>query len=282
MAGRFNELASWLVNIDDKRIEVVIVHDVGDDTTECELHLLLSAARIKQIKCISGRFGSPGSARNRGFADTRGKWVMFVDSDDVPDVKNVLDAIEVEKRNPDAIVGRYLTYDRVNSKMTQCVPWRSCYEQLALNPGVWRIVFLREAIERLTFTNLLMAEDQIFLAQFNPSTRKMVFVNDNFYTYYVGDAKQATRNPKSLADLSKAMQLTAALVRSRDREEIQFLGILMNRQLVTSLRRAPFVTKLRSLSIYVGLIIRVGPHRAVILTKKFFMIFTYLRSTNAD
>ena len=141
---------------------------------------------------------------------------MFVDSDDVPDVKNVLDAIEVEKRNPDAIVGRYLTYDRVNSKTTQCAPWRSCYEQLALNPGIWRIVFLREAIERLTFTNLLMAEDQIFLAQFNPGTRKMVFVHDNFYTYYVGDSKQATRNPKSLADLSKAMQLTAALVRSRD------------------------------------------------------------------
>ena len=82
MAGRLNNLSSWLCEALDFDVEVRLVHDFHDEDTSREVQELLRKLNNKNIIFLEMKFGSPGLARNHGLKDANSKWVMFVDSDD--------------------------------------------------------------------------------------------------------------------------------------------------------------------------------------------------------
>lgn len=202
MSGKLANLASWLPVAARNDIQVVLVHDDQDDKTGEELRNLLESLDSKNIKMLELKAGSPGLTRNFGFPYVQTKWVMFWDSDDLPFVDNALNAIAEVDDHVDVICCQYISSsDSFSLKESKTYDKK----QLALNPGIWRLILKRELLERRTFTDLLMGEDQVFLLEIGLYSSRIKFSNACTYNYFVGNQSQATRNKKSINDLRRAI-----------------------------------------------------------------------------
>ena len=97
MAGKLDILHSWLSQTYKYPMEVILVHDFKDLATGAELSLMLDTICNSQIKLFTVEFGSPGLSRNFGLSKAGGSWIVFWDSDDLPNVNVVLQMLLSEK-----------------------------------------------------------------------------------------------------------------------------------------------------------------------------------------
>jgi glycosyltransferase involved in cell wall biosynthesis len=87
--------------------EIIIVDDGSNDGSGIRLDSLYSGNKL--IKIIHQENLERGAARNRGFRESSGEYVVFLDSDDrlLPDHLNVLHNNIVLQGNPDFIATKY-------------------------------------------------------------------------------------------------------------------------------------------------------------------------------
>jgi hypothetical protein len=86
--------------------------------------------------------------------------------------------------------------------------------ELALNPGIWRIIFKSDLVRYSHFEDYQMAEDQDFLARIFTSQTKCIFTPEVFYTYVKHNQGQQTKSKVAIRDLSKSIpRLSILLVR---------------------------------------------------------------------
>ena len=55
---------------------------------------------------------------------------------------------------------------------------------VALNPGIWRMIFRKEILDCMQFQEIYMGEDQIFLFELRIWEKKVVLVEDSGYIYH--------------------------------------------------------------------------------------------------
>lgn len=241
MGGKLHFVRNWVENISaNSQIEIILVHDISDDLTGKEL--LDISNTYPNTRMIEGRFGNPGTARNAGLEICLGKWVVFWDSDDEPNVQNFLLTLAMmEHLQFDIVVAAYALCDEISHVRSKSNPWSQetarDYQSLALNPGIWRIIFSRETLEGIRFNPLRMAEDQIFICEALSQARNVRFVDNLNYTYFLGSTQHLTRNAGALQDLLPAFRITKELlVKNKSRELTRFLNIVAARQLISGLR----------------------------------------------
>jgi glycosyltransferase involved in cell wall biosynthesis len=201
MAGKLDFFKSWVIQAQLHSIFLVIVHDWRDENTESELIAFLATIDSDRFVFLSSEYGSPGSARNAGMKIMKGQWLTFWDSDDLPDLENVMRAIRQSQIGDEVLVGSFQRIDsacKVLSSESMDLDWR---KSVARNPGLWRMIFRKEIVGQVAFTNSLMAEDQLFLIKYRIFDRQIRIFNENFYSYQVMQQDQATRNRRSLLDL---------------------------------------------------------------------------------
>jgi hypothetical protein len=189
MAGRLRELETWLRQSEGLPIEVMIIHDMQDEGTGKDLRILIDRYKSLNIVFLEGHFGSPGAARNEALALDLKKWVCFWDSDDLPHVENVLRAIREADPTDEILIGNYSIIN--TDKLTNHFHHNNL-DIVALNPGLWRMVFRSEIIGTLRFAPYRMGEDQLFLVKLNFGSRKVKFSKDIFYSYFRGHPNQLT------------------------------------------------------------------------------------------
>lgn len=186
-------LEKWISEA-DKLIEVIIVHDYRDQQTLEELTIL---SRKYGFEIINGVYGSPGAARNAGLQKASKNWTIFVDSDDVPEMSHFIKMIQnAENQRCEISAGSYSVKDsKTELKLWQSIVPKDLRKQVkyfGTDPGIWRYAFKRSLISNITFPNLSMAEDIVFLS-FVHTKKPSIFVSEDIvYNYYRNDPRQLT------------------------------------------------------------------------------------------
>jgi hypothetical protein len=239
MSGQLENLESWLRILNRHTVQVVLVHDVRDQETGIELSNLVSKINNPAIELYEGKFGSPGATRNFGIEKCKGDWLSFWDSDDRPNVKAAVSACHFQSDSIDVIIGAYQIQQVAPGNLISKPKQIGSYLEIANDPGLWRCIFKRKSIENLRFEHFLMAEDQIFLLQYDFSNRLITFSQAVFYTYFAGNPAQATRNVESLRDLNKSISLISSRMGNfTGNQSIIALTMLLN-QTLTGLKNLP-------------------------------------------
>jgi glycosyltransferase involved in cell wall biosynthesis len=248
MAGRLQLFEAWVGKLSaNPQIEVIIIDDYSNEATSTELKAICK--RYNNLIFIEGNFGNPGSARNAGLEICQGKWVIFWDSDDEPNVENFLELLRSnEELNPDICFGMYKTFNENSKQISESPAWsldtKRDLSTVARNPGIWRIVFARDLIEGMRFEPLRMAEDQIFICEAILRARKLVFADRQIYTYFTGSINHLTKNSAALQDLLPAFKKTTEILKSSTVEIAPFLSLMAAKQMISGGRYGNLRTRL--------------------------------------
>lgn len=245
MAGRLENLESWLEVAKYLPVQVILVHDKQDDATGLELKELVNKLSSENIKLIEGFYFSPGLARNEGIRIAKGEWICFWDSDDVPEIRTVVEILKAEKNTAtECLVSSFKSVDELTGQTKITEVGFSLSKELSKSPGIWRFYFKRKSLGNITFTNLRMAEDQIFLAEFLSRSRVLLTKQVVTYTYYFGSKEHLTSNKTAKQDLSKATNLMLEVLKKENLSSKKIIMSMYIRQLISGLRYGNSKTKL--------------------------------------
>jgi glycosyltransferase involved in cell wall biosynthesis len=248
MNGNLTILKSWISKISNFPLRVILIHDFQDESTAFELKELAAEHLGLDIIQISGSFGSPGAARNSALSLVDSEWVAFWDCDDSPLLNEIFNAIYNSDSSVEILVGGFITRNIDGSLTSKRHSTNPSAKSVSINPGVWRMVFKSELVANLKFDELMLAEDQLYLSKMNFVTRKVKYISNPFYEYYMGGVNQLTKNPLFLKDLIVASdEIIKELSNVLTNEQMVFNLTLVLRQQTTVLKKGDHRLKLRSI-----------------------------------
>jgi glycosyltransferase involved in cell wall biosynthesis len=215
MAGELQNLKNWVNTSLGLDVKVLLIHDFQDEATSLELNHFVNSLNTQQVLLIEKYSGSPGITRNIGIANIDTDWCCFWDADDFPDILKTLLIIEQSRARAEVIISNFAINNLDKIKIEKHY---SSLDQVAINPGIWRMIFRSTLIKNHAFGSLLMGEDQIFLLEIGLSELSIEFSNEVNYTYFKGHQFQLTsdKRNKFAAD--------------------RFLGIIFTRMFITSIK----------------------------------------------
>jgi len=179
-----------------KDFELLIINDGSTDST---LEIINEfALKDNRIKAFSIKNSGPSAARNFGINESKGKYLMFLDSDDTFS-KNALDKVCSNlKDNPDMLIfGFYINnisknqiYEHnaksvfFNVKNDLDKNFGDLYEKNQLNP-VWNKAILTSVVKNnmITFEDYRYGEDRIFVFDCLCFCNNVKVVDDLLYNY---------------------------------------------------------------------------------------------------
>jgi glycosyltransferase involved in cell wall biosynthesis len=256
MAGRMENLESWLSTSTDLPLNIVIVHDIQDSFTAEELKELVEKYNNLEIEVIEGTYGAPGIARNAGLNNPLANWTCFWDADDLPNPREALEAIAQADAQTEVIIGNFT----VNSSQgTKIFEHQSQMEVVALNPGLWRMIIRSSILEGLSFSSARMGEDQLFLIDLNLGSRQVHFSKKFIYQYFLGNPLQLTSNQDSIDEVEDALKLAGKRLRDNKKLKNEFSEIILMRLLTTTLKRTKGSSRIHLIIRHAGIIIHLNP-----------------------
>jgi glycosyltransferase involved in cell wall biosynthesis len=244
-------LVAWVGKLDPKYWEIVLVVDElrKDFSEQIDLWRSLDLKLVNKV--IRGKFGNPGDARNQGLMQATGRWVVFWDSDDIPNAAATLRMIqEAEKAGADVAIGSFKVMANGKVFIASSPSARNqmgLLRHLVKNPGIWRFCFLRESLNGVNFPSLRMGEDQIFLAMINFSRSRIFLSSEVIYEYHATNTNSLTNNNEAVSELERALYFLGNAVRLGKTNK---LGVyLLARMLITfviSVRRKKILTSYKT------------------------------------
>ena len=277
MKSRLGNLEEWISEAHSENIEIILIHDDQNDGTQEELEVILKKCHSNKIQLHQYRCGSPGIARNKGTSLARGEWIIFWDSDDIPNLKQVLNCMSsIDNSQIDLIIGSYSVKDNVTKEMYNVKQSNNLnISLLAINPGIWRYVFRRSLIMNNPFNSLLMGEDQIFLSLLPWGNMKIYKSNHNFYTYVVNQKDQAILNRLSQKDILKARRIVKKNFFSSSNSAKSFIAMLYLRQTITSFKIGNSIERTQTMLSYLKSLLNIHQYFNFYQFKSIIMLICY-------
>ena len=236
MAGRLQNLKSWLWGAKNFDVRVIIVHDIQDENTSVDLRKLIKEIGNKNISYFEMKYESPGLARNHGLVEANSEWIMFVDSDDFLDLEQVFDLIRKSPNSKQILIGSYAIANIAKPEALPEIKTTKTRFDLAMNPGLWRIILpLRTASEH-NFTPFRMGEDQEYLLGLDIFSKDLIFSNKVVYTYYTHNPTQLTANPQAISELGHIIPLTFSYLKKGSYRSGFYISVVLVRQIFTELK----------------------------------------------
>jgi CDP-glycerol glycerophosphotransferase len=194
--------------------EVIVVDDHSTDDSPAVVERLVAEhpddVRFIRLPQNSG----PGAARNVGIQQARGRFVTFLDSDDVLDEHACRNLVTMaEASGADMVVGRTVRHDVETGKEHSWMPWlvqrKVVYESLHEQPELLYDVLSTNKLYRLDFLireNLVFPEDRyyednVFSAHAYLTAKKIAVIPQRVYTWNV------ERKASSLSITNRAREL---------------------------------------------------------------------------
>jgi hypothetical protein len=240
MAGRLQNLSSWLLEAEASNLKIVLVHDVQDEETGNELEILVSKTRSVDVTLLSGFFGGPGAARNIGLSSVTTPWFAFWDSDDRPRVNAVLDMVSsADKSGKNLAIGEFQIRSAVSNKIESfsLTDGRKLISDIALNPGIWRMAFRTSNYVNFRFPNYRMGEDQCWLTNLIFDEDEVSLSHKIVYEYVVGNPFQLTSGSDSHIALTQTTNHLVKLLEESPPAGRELLSYLIMKQLFSFLKR---------------------------------------------
>lgn len=186
-------LCPILENITDD-IELIIVDDGSVDSS---LNVIMNVCgKRDNIIIISQDNGGVSSARNTGLSKARGKYVTFVDGDDLIDISALIKNYDLIRNNYELIIFGYETisndkvekyvYDEfIGSNIEELIDFSITYGRLNT---CWGKLFSLECINKYDCrfpTNIKIGEDQVFVFKFLNCINSYTISPDILYRYII-------------------------------------------------------------------------------------------------
>lgn len=246
--GRESNFQETLSKIDSDIVQLIVVFDNLDEKSQSRIVQILDVYPNLEPNLVKGNFGSPGAARNAGLEIARHDWIVFWDFDDLPNFHAVRNGIELAVlNNYDCVVGGYKTIRADQNGAEDSNHLNSNYlDQISFNPGIWRFAFSRKVISTYLFPEISMGEDQVFVGRIL-MTLPLILVSDQiFYSYFIGDENQVTRQKHLFSDLLISSELLLKELDNAQNVNKKFVSRLVLRQLMTAILRGNGKVKLLS------------------------------------
>ena len=281
MANKLGNLQTWLSKTTNKEVKILIVHDIADEPTSLELKKIVSKFSRLKIELIEKRLNSPGLARNLGLATVNYEWISFVDSDDLVDVTELLNMISKSPLDAEIVIGNYKVSSSKGTKSIKTSESIDPKMNVAMNPGIWRMIFRQEIIGVTRFSQYKMGEDQLFLLDIDFFRRNLFFSNLFPYTYFQNVEGQLTSDRQSVKDISKVIKETIQKFNKSDKSIQSYVGMITLRQMITEFK---FYVRNNFFRAFYKLIVNlklIRPQLMLTLLKSFFTLFLEMKKSNS-
>lgn len=198
-----------LWNMDSRmEFQFKLVHDSFLEECRGQCTRLLRIG--SNIEVICGRFGSPGLARNAGKELCRNEWLVFLDSDDIPNF-DLISKIQRDaaREGCNAFVGGFSEISSNGRSIESDKLSREKFNMiLAIKPGLWRFGFSNKLIKSIHFTHHRWGEDQLFLLNAVSKSEFSTYVADEcIYEYRNNGTNQISKNSRLVSDLAEVLQI---------------------------------------------------------------------------
>ena len=244
-----------IINLLHNTINEIHIIFVLDMDPEREAYARISIGELLSIHdldalILSVEERNPGGARNFGLTHTSSPFVAFWDSDDEPNQTRIIEAIKENKLSQykfDIIVGQYEIAENEDIKLISFDRDITPLD-LALDTGIWRMVFRREFLNGIVFPSLSMAEDQLFILRLLLKDPILKTSNATFYKYYKKSSSQLTSTRDAFSDIPLAMKLSASLIREvNTSKKFYLIRIFYLRQALSGLKNGKIKIKIKIL-----------------------------------
>ncbi len=206
--------------------EVIVVDDHSTDHTPAVVERLVAQnpgmVRYIRLPTNSGGCGAP---RNAGVSQARGRYVMFLDSDDTLDKHACRNMVAMaEESGADLVIGRCVRHDVATGKEHSWMPWlvqsKVVYESLRDQPELLYDVLSTNKLyrhdflvrENLVFVENRLYEDNLFSAHAYLTAKKIAIIPQRIYTWNIerkeGGAQSITNRARDLRNITDRIAIT--------------------------------------------------------------------------
>ena len=206
MGDYIKECLDKIIESDLSNYEIIIVNDGSYDNTENEV---LKYGDDQRIRYFYQNNSGVSAARNKGIEESIGKWIMFVDADDILDASELHVCMSCSSAINDTYdmicfrTSNMNNYGDLNVKKHEKLNYNIDLEDLIMSSlglkkndnmssfglaGPWSKLYKKEVImnKHLRFnTNIKMGEDQIFNLNYFKCIKQISFIDS--VVYYIRD-----------------------------------------------------------------------------------------------
>lgn len=217
-----------LINQTLKNVEFIFV---DDGSTDHSVEIIEEYRRKDdRIQLIRQQNQYAGVARNNGMKHAKGKYIIFLDSDDFFDKNMLRDAYHcAEKNQTEIVLFNYRTYSDTSKSYTNKLTTKQHFpkgvfsgEDLGenlytlCNAAPWNKLFLRAFVDshHLQFQPLKKCNDTYFVYMALALAERMIHINKCYINYRVGNQSslQGARNSERRTFIDCGMSLKKGLV----------------------------------------------------------------------
>ena len=224
-----------LVNQTLQDIEILCVDDGSTDSAP---QIIEKYAKMypDKIKTFHKENGGEFTTRNYGLQRAKGEYVTFVDTDDYVEPNWAEKLYTAAKENDaDLAVCGFERIDLETNKVvaTNMTNFGNTVKQinpkddfiLFINPAPWNKIYKREKIKDLEFLPFRGFNDTMFLASCYTRMKKIAFVPDVLYHYYLRyDSQIHTVNKQDVNNLKKyLLEVKQLYIKSGKYDEMKYL-----------------------------------------------------------
>lgn len=220
-------------------VEIIIVNDGSKDNTSRIGHEY--AEKYPDIiKVIDKENGGHGDAVNSGLAAASGKYFKVVDSDDwvkeesLHRILQVLRGFEEEGQQVDMLIANY-AYEKEGMENKKCIHYRNVLPQdeifhwsdighfhldqyILMHSVIYRTELLQLCQLRLPKHTFYV--DNIYVYYPLPHVRKMYYMDEDFYRYYIGREDQSVNEKVMIKRVDQQIFVTKKMIDMYQMKEI--------------------------------------------------------------
>ena len=212
-------------------VEILIVDDGSKDRT-AEIADAYERKYPDIIKAIHQENGGHGEAVNAGLRNATGLYYKVVDSDDWVDAqayRKILDTLKEQIGGPDTVdmVISNFIYDKVGQRRKKIMQYRSAFPNeeiftwdqvkklhkghyILMHSVIYRTKLLRECGMELPKHTFYV--DNLFVYQPLPSVKKMIYLDLNFYHYFIGREDQSVNEEVMIRRIDQQIRVNKIMI----------------------------------------------------------------------
>lgn len=192
-----------------EEMEIILVNDGSTDESLRVCREL--GAQDFRIKVLTGENQGVSSARNKGMKEAKGKYIAFVDADDLIDHQMFYYLHDQMKKNPDIIVFDYYEWKgnehkakhRFDDLKSDEIPREELIKRMIWQLGgtCWQAVYKREVLYKNQISFVVgrtICEDYQFFLECLRYSKKALICKKCLYHYHISESSTTGKYMKNL------------------------------------------------------------------------------------